>query len=184
MYIECLNTLAEDFLIRNDKLGMRFSMEGRFPFMNRTFRDFVRSIPGRVKVNKKFLEENWAFHNKPLLKTAYYKRLPKQILERDKTGWRFPTDEGIIGKMTQPAPDSTPLKEYFRSLMKNKDIQNIFEYTTSEIDDKYMLNKNWKVDVNEKGDPVVHPNAGQKSQKELFTIATFAAWYKVFKMNI
>ena len=28
MYIECLNMLSEDFLMRNDKLGMRWSLEG------------------------------------------------------------------------------------------------------------------------------------------------------------
>ena len=44
MYIESLNSLAEDFLIRNDKLGMHFSMEGRFPYMNKCIRDFVRAI--------------------------------------------------------------------------------------------------------------------------------------------
>ena len=32
MYIERMNTLAEDFLIRNDKLGMAHGLEGRFPF--------------------------------------------------------------------------------------------------------------------------------------------------------
>ena len=30
MYIERMNTLAEDFLIRNDKLGMAHGLEGRF----------------------------------------------------------------------------------------------------------------------------------------------------------
>ena len=30
MYIESLNVPGEDFLVRNDKLGMAFSMEGRF----------------------------------------------------------------------------------------------------------------------------------------------------------
>ena len=109
MYIECLNMLSEDFLMRNDKLGMRWSLEGRFPFMNKTFRDFIRSIPSEHKINKNFMEDNWAYYNKPLLKTAYYNRLPKKILERDKTGWRFPTDEGIIGKKSSPAPTNTCL---------------------------------------------------------------------------
>ena len=44
MYIESLNALAEDFLVRNDKLGMAFSMEGRFPILNKRLRDYVRSI--------------------------------------------------------------------------------------------------------------------------------------------
>ena len=47
MYIECLQVLSEDFLIRNDKLGMAFSMEARFPMMFNIFKDFIRSIPGK-----------------------------------------------------------------------------------------------------------------------------------------
>ena len=31
LYIESLNTF-EDYLVRNDKLGMAHSMEGRFPY--------------------------------------------------------------------------------------------------------------------------------------------------------
>ena len=184
MYIECLNMLSEDFLMRNDKLGMRWSLEGRFPFMNKTFRDFIRSIPSEHKINKNFMEDNWAYYNKPLLKTAYYNRLPKKILERDKTGWRFPTDEGIIGKKSSPAPTNTTLKDYIRTVLSNKEIQDIFEYSSADIDNKYMYNKGWELGWNKSGEKTIQPNLGNKSQKELFTILTFAVWYKVFRMNI
>ena len=186
MFIECLNTLSEDFLMRNDKLGMRFSLEGRFPFMNKTFRDYIRGIPSEHKINKNFMEDNWAYYNKPLLKTAYYKRLPLKILERDKTGWRFPTDELIIGRLTKPADDNNILKDYIRNVLSNKEMQNIFEYTPADIDDKYMCNKreSWQKGLNKAGESTILPNIGQRSQKELFTILAFAVWYKVFKMNI
>ena len=184
MFIESLNMLSEDFLMRNDKLGMRWSLEGRFPFMNRTFRDFIRSIPSEHKINENFMTKNWAYYNKPLLKTAYYNRLPKKILERDKTGWRFPTDEGIIGKKSSPAPTNTTLKDYIRTVLSNKEIQDIFEYSSADIDNKYMYNKGWELGWNKSGEKTIQPNLGNKSQKELFTILTFAVWYKVFRMNI
>tara|TARA_B100000929_G_scaffold62299_1_gene47320 strand:- start:3159 stop:4985 length:1827 start_codon:yes stop_codon:yes gene_type:complete len=186
MYIECLNTLSEDFLMRNDKLGMRFSLEGRFPFMNKTFRDYIRSIPSEHKINKNFMEDNWAYYNKPLLKTAYYKRLPLKILEREKTGWRFPTDEFIVGRLSKRAEDRNVLKDYIRNVLSNKEMQEIFEYNQSEIDDKYMCNKreSWSKGLNKAGEKKILPNIGQRSQKELFTIMAFAIWYKVFKMNI
>ena len=44
LYVESLNALAEDFLVRNDKLGMAFSMEGRFPILNKRLRDYVRAF--------------------------------------------------------------------------------------------------------------------------------------------
>lgn len=184
MYTECLNTLAEDFLIRNDKLGMAFGMEGRFPFMSNIFTNFVRSIPGRIKITENFMTKNWAYYNKPLLKTAYYKRLPKFVLERDKTGWRFPTDETIIGTYSEPAPDRTQLKDFIRETMKEKWLQDIFEYGSKEIDNKYMENKTWTEGFNKAGDRVILPNEGTKSQKELFTIMNFAVWFKAFGMSM
>ena len=184
MYIECLNTLSEDFLMRNDKLGMKWSLEGRFPMMNKTFRDYVRSIPSEFKVNKEFLLGDWANHNKPLLKTAYYDRLPSYILKRAKTGWRFPTDEGIIGRYSNPAPTNSTLKDYIREMLSNKEIQDIFEYKPADIDDKYMCNTGWVKGKNKSGQKTILPNMGQKSQKQLFTILSFAVWYDVFKMNI
>jgi hypothetical protein len=70
MYIECLQVLSEDFLIRNDKLGMAFSMEARFPMMCNVFKDFIRSIPGIEKVSDEFLKVNHSLHKKHLLRKA------------------------------------------------------------------------------------------------------------------
>ena len=184
MFIESLNTLSEDFLIRNDKLGMRWSLEGRFPMLNKTFRDYIRSVPSAFKVNDDFMLNDWSRHNKPLLKTAYYGRLPHIILKRQKTGWRFPTDEGIIGKASNPAPYNSTLKDYIRHLLMNKEMQEIFEYNPADIDDKYMSTEGWKNGLNKSGKETILANIGQKSQKQLFTILSFAVWYDVFKMNI
>ena len=184
MFIESLNTLSEDFLIRNDKLGMRWSLEGRFPMLNKTFRDYIRSIPSEFKINKDYMEGDWSRHNKPLLKTAYYGRLPHIILKRQKTGWRFPTDEGIIGKASNPAPYNSTLKDYIRHLLMNKEMQEIFEYNPADIDNKYMSTEGWKKGLNKSGKETILPNIGQKSQKQLFTILSFAVWYDVFKMSI
>ena len=184
MFIECLNTLSEDFLIRNDKLGMKWSLEGRFPMLNKTFRDYIRSIPSQFKVNDDFMLNDWSRHNKPLLKTAYYSRLPHYILKRAKTGWRFPTDEGIIGRFSNPAPHNSTLKDYIRHLLMNKEMQEIFEYNPADIDDKYMSTEGWKKGLNKSGKETILANIGQKSQKQLFTILSFAVWYDVFKMNI
>ena len=184
MFIESLNTLSEDFLIRNDKLGMRWSLEGRFPMLNKTFRDYIRSVPSAFKVNDDFMLNDWSRHNKPLLKTAYYGRLPHIILKRQKTGWRFPTDEGIIGKASNPAPYNSTLKDYIRHLLMNKEMQEIFEYNPADIDNKYMSTEGWKKGLNKSGKETILPNIGQKSQKQLFTILSFAVWYDVFKMSI
>ena len=179
LYIECLHTLSEDYLLRNDKLGMAFSMEARFPMMCNIFRDYMRSIPGELKITKDFLQGNYLLHNKVLLKNAYRFKLPNFILDRDKTGWRAPTDDWIVGTNEYPAPDHSLIKDYFRDLLNNNEMMNIFDYKKNDIDDRFLNNKEHSGYLKHDG-----PGIGLASQKELFIIIMFATWYKLFKMNM
>ena len=178
MYIESLNSLAEDFLIRNDKLGMAFSMEGRFPYMNKCIRDYVRAIPGQLKVTKQFLNQPLV-NNKSLQKQAFKNRLPDNILNHVKTGWRFPTDEILIGNRISPAPDNGVLKDYIREILRDKELQDLFEYNEDDIENKYLNNRDHPAkDSKNKAD------IGLLSQKELFIILNFAVWKKVYQVQI
>ena len=137
MYIERMNTLAEDFLIRNDKLGMAHGLEGRFPFLCNDFRNYIAGIETGFLTNADFMKGNWSIHNKQLLKSAYGEHLPKEILNRAKTGWRFPTDELLIGRYTAPARD-TLLRAWVKEILSDRDIQNIFEIADDQIENKYL----------------------------------------------
>ena len=177
LYIECLQVLSEDFLIRNDKLGMAFSMEARFPMMCNVFRDFIRSIPGIEKVSNDFLRVNHSLHNKHLLRKAYSGKLPDNIIKKVKSGWRSPTDDWTVGTKAHPAKDKSPMKDYFRSLLNNKEIMDIFEINNNDIENRYLNNKNFDRIVGKT--PI-----GLVSQKELFIVVMFASWYKLFNMSM
>jgi asparagine synthase (glutamine-hydrolysing) len=178
MYIESLNSLAEDFLIRNDKLGMAFSMEGRFPYMNKCIRDYVRAIPGDLKTPPSFHAQPLV-NNKSLQKQAFKNRLPDNILNHVKTGWRFPTDEILIGNRKSPAPDNGVLKDYIREILKDKELQDLFEYNDQDIENKFLNNRDHPaIGSKNKAD------IGLKSQKELFIILNFAVWKKVYQVQI
>jgi len=179
LYTESLNTLAEDFLVRNDKLGMAFSMEGRFPIINKTLRDYVRALPSKLKLDEKFSEFPKTKH-KYLQRKSYEGLLPDYILNHSKTGWRFPTDEILIGRMDQPAPDKGVLKDYIREILNDKELMDIFEYGEKDIEDRYLNNREHV--KNEKGTDKAGP--GLKSQKELFCTLNFAAWKKVYNMSL
>ena len=179
MYIESLNALAEDFLVRNDKLGMAFSMEGRFPILNKRLRDYVRALPSELKTDIEFAKKPRNKH-KYLQKKAYQGLLPKYILEHSKTGWRFPTDEILIGRTDQPAPDNGVLKDYIRETLNDKELMDIFEYDMTDVEDRYLNNRDHK--KNAKGVDKAGP--GLKSQKELFCTLNFAVWKKVYGMTI
>ena len=178
LYIESLNALAEDFLIRNDKLGMAFSMEGRFPYMNKCIRDYVRAIPGKLKSPPEFIKKP-LHDNKLLQKQAFRNRLPDEILNHVKTGWRFPTDEIIVGTELKPAPNNGVLKDYIREILKDKELQDLFEYTNDDIENKYLNNKEFQ-DKTKRDKKSI----GLYAQKELFIILNFAVWKKVYKVQI
>ena len=179
LYVESLNALAEDFLVRNDKLGMAFSMEGRFPILNKRLRDYVRALPSELKIDIDFAKKPKNKH-KYLQKKAYQGLLPKYILEHSKTGWRFPTDEILIGRMDQPAPDNGVLKDYIRETLNNKELMDIFEYDMTDVEDRYLNNREHKKNI--KGVDKAGP--GLKSQKELFCTLNFAVWKKVYGMTL
>lgn len=183
MYIERMNTLAEDFLIRNDKLGMAHGLEGRFPFLCNDFRNYISGIETAFLTSKDFMTGNWSIHNKQLLKAAYQDHLPKHIINKSKTGWRFPTDEILIGRYTAPAEDSK-LREWVKEILSDKELQDIFEFTEEEIEDKFLQRGKWGKGLSKSGEAMIFPNPGLKSQKELFTILAFATWKKVFNMSM
>jgi len=178
MYTECLNHLSEDFLVRNDKLGMAFGMEARFPMLCNRFKNFVRSIPSEMKINTEMFQKNWSQYNKGLLKKAYKHRLPDYVLNKTKSGWRAPTDEWVIGIKQKPAPDNSPLKDYVRSLL-TPEILDIFEVPGSDLDARYLNNKNHDSDYKPG-----KAGIGLVSQKQLFTMIMFAVWYKEFNMSM
>ena len=183
MYIECLNALCDDFLIRNDKLGMHFSMEARFPLMCNELRDYVRSIPSNLKAEMSAVVKDgvttnkFKFKAKTLFKRAYDGRLPEYIVRKKKTGWRFPTDEILVGSEKHPGQDDSVLRQYIIETLKDKEVREIFELD-DDIIWSFMDNRNFLARPGSKFAPAL------LRQKELFTILNFAVWKKVFKMSI
>ena len=181
MYIDSLHTLSEDFLVRNDKLGMAFGMEARFPFMCNVFKDFVRGVPSRLKITPSSPNFKFDLHNKLLFRAAYSGSLPDFITKKSKTGWRAPTDDWVIGTESKPAKNNAPIRDYIRNALSDKDVIDIFEINPSDIDNKYLNNVLHTGPSKPSGKPSTGPGLG--AQKELFTIVMFAAWYKKFKMS-
>ena len=178
LYIESLNTLAEDYLVRNDKLGMAHSMEGRFPILNKRLRDYVRALPSELKTDLLFHKYPKLKH-KYLQKKAYKGLLPDYIINHIKTGWRFPTDEILIGRIERPAPSKGVLKDYIRDTLRDKELQDLFEYNEDDIEKKYLNNKDFQDSSIKPKKPI-----GLYAQKELFVILNFAVWKKVFKVQL
>ncbi len=84
MALDCITTVSEDFFTRNDKYGMIFSMEGRFPFSSKDFMQYCMNIKSSFKFG---LEKN---QTKFIIKNSFKNRLPKYMIDKVKTGWSAP----------------------------------------------------------------------------------------------
>jgi asparagine synthase (glutamine-hydrolysing) len=77
-YLVCL-------LERLDKMSMAVGLETRVPFLDHKMVEFVCNIPWRYKINK--------LRNKYLLKQLAFKKLPRAVISRPKSGLGVPLDD-------------------------------------------------------------------------------------------
>ena len=84
MALDCITTVSEDFFSRNDKYGMAFSMEGRFPFSSKQFMQYCLNIKSSFKFG------SVANETKYIIKKTFENKLPKYIINKSKTGWSAP----------------------------------------------------------------------------------------------
>jgi len=84
MALDCVAQVPEEMFSRNDKYGMAYSMEGRFPLATKTFMRYCMSIHTDKKLGP---DKN---DTKILIKKAYAGKLPKEIINKQKTGWTVP----------------------------------------------------------------------------------------------
>ena len=84
MALDCVAQAPEEFFMRNDKYGMAYGMEGRFPLATKTFMQYCMDIHSNEKIGKE------KYETKLLTKIAYNTKLPPEITQKIKTGWTAP----------------------------------------------------------------------------------------------
>ena len=84
MALDCVTQVPEEFFNRNDKYGMAYGMEGRFPLATKMFMKYCMSIPSFQKIGK------YKNQTKLPTKRAYKKVMPDYIISKEKTGWTVP----------------------------------------------------------------------------------------------
>lgn len=76
--------LPENLMMKTDKILMSHSLEGRFPFLAKAIVEFAYALPEAMKIGPD--------GGKHLLRTAFSKSLPSNILKRPKMGFSVPID--------------------------------------------------------------------------------------------
>ena len=84
MALDCVAQVPEEMFNRNDKYGMAYSMEGRFPLATKKFMRYCLGMHTNIKIGED------KSNTKILSKQAYQGILPDKITSKEKTGWTVP----------------------------------------------------------------------------------------------
>lgn len=84
MALDCVAQVPEEFFNRNDKYGMAYSMEGRFPLATKRFMRYCLGFHSTYKIGKRKTD------TKLPTKISYKNKLPECIIKKSKTGWTTP----------------------------------------------------------------------------------------------
>lgn len=105
---------SEDYFRRNDRLGMLFSMEGRFPFACKKMISYCMNIHSNYKFGKTLDTL------KIISRKSYKNLLPDSIVNKSKTGWTAP----INLWRTQFHKDCSEINKIANEINQNNNLPN------------------------------------------------------------
>lgn len=155
MLLDMDTYLPEDILVKMDRASMKYSLENRCPIMDTEVMEYSFRIPHKYKY--------YRGDKKHILKDIAYDYIPKELLERPKTGFGVPMDQWLRGPLKEA------LLDYSSTDFLKK--QGLFheEYVPKFINDYIM-----------KGDG--GPGSGANYSKIAWSFFIFQQWYSYYQM--
>ena len=155
MLLDMDTYLPEDILVKMDRASMKYSLENRCPIMDTEVMEYSFRIPHKFKY--------YNGDKKHILKDIAYDYIPRELLERPKTGFGVPMDQWLRGPLKEA------LLDYSSTDFLKK--QGLFheEYVPKFINDYIM-----------KGD--AGPGTGANFSKIAWSFFIFQQWYSYYRM--
>ncbi len=140
MALDCITTVTEDFFSRNDRYGMKFSMEGRFPLASKSYMQYCLNIKSKYKFGDTISQ------TKLPIKKAFREKLPDYLIKKSKTGWTAPITSWLNqSKILQEKINNTIRKDdAIREMLSVKNI-NDSNYKRRIV---YWLFRTWSQEFN------------------------------------
>jgi asparagine synthase (glutamine-hydrolysing) len=91
LYTDIKSYLPGDILVKVDRMSMAHSLEVRAPFLDYRIVEFAASLPSRWKIS--------GGKKKIILRSAFRKLLPAQVLDRPKQGFTVPLERWFRGEL-------------------------------------------------------------------------------------
>ena len=153
MLLDMDTYLPEDILVKMDRASMKYSLEARCPIMDTDVMEYSFRIPHKFKYA--------GGDKKHILKDIAYDYIPKELLDRPKTGFGVPMDAWLRGPLKEQLLDFSST-----AFLKRQGVFNP-EYV-SEFINNYVIN----------GDG--GPSTGANYSKIAWSFFIFQQWYNYY----
>jgi asparagine synthase (glutamine-hydrolysing) len=97
LYVDMKTYLADDILVKVDRMSMAHSLEVRAPLLDHKLIEFTATLPSSLKLKRRI--------TKYLLKEVMRKYLPSDILSRPKHGFTMPLGQWLKGPLREMVED-------------------------------------------------------------------------------
>lgn len=135
--------LLDDILVKVDRCSMLHSLEVRAPFLDKKVAEFAARLPIPYKLH--------GFRRKYLLKKAFAKLLPPEILKRNKRGFQIPVAQWLRGRM----------RPLMQDLLSRESLKAQGIFNASAVENMMKVHMDGKADM----------------RKQLWTLIVFQLWW-------
>jgi len=123
MSLNARDWLVEDLLMKADKMTMAASLESRVPFLSLELMEWCLTLPLEWKVGT----GKQGFTTKKILREFSTKRLPREIIYREKEGFPTPVYEWLTDQLKGWAEDILFHQGLLEEWFDMQEVRNIFD---------------------------------------------------------
>ena len=136
MAMDYRNYMQNDILVKVDRATMSASLEGREPLLDHRLIEYAAQLPISFKYD--------GTNRKKILKDIVHKYVPKDLMERPKTGFSLPIYSWLKGDLLSLLNDLLSEESIGKSgILKGKIVKNLkTEFLNNRLQDETII---WKI---------------------------------------